>query len=145
MEDTAITLEERQEQCKPLVLVVDDHAGHLKLLRLLAERLGVTVHTVSTAAQAIEALQLFSFDIILMDYRMPDVDGLMCTRLIRRMKENTSTIPIIAVTASVLPEDRAACLESGMDDFLPKPFTFEQLHEKLCYWLRRKSEETASA
>lgn len=133
-----IELQKNQGRDLPTLLVVDDHEAHRTLLGLLAERLNVRVVTVSSCPEAIQALKECSFDLILMDYRMAEVDGLICTRLIRRMNEERRQIPIIAVTACVLTVDRDTCLEAGMDDYLSKPFTFEQLNEKVSYWLRRK-------
>ena len=133
-----ISLDHRKARCKPLVLVVDDDETHQKLLQLLADRLEIIVHTASSCAQAMEVLRLFSFDVILMDYRMPGVDGCVCTQRIRAMKELGGNIPIIAVTAYVTADSRRRCLQSGMDDFLGKPFTVEELHERLCFWLRRR-------
>jgi len=133
-----ISLEYRQAPCKPLVLVVDDDETHQKLLQLLADRLEITVHPASSCAEAMEALRLFSFDLILMDYRMPEVDGCACTQRIRAMNELGSNIPIIAVTAYATADCRRRCLQSGMDDFLGKPFTVEELHERLRFWLRRR-------
>jgi CheY-like chemotaxis protein len=96
--DLPITLDERKAEGKPLVLVVDDDPIHHKLLELLADRLGITAYMASSCGQAIEALSTFSFDLILMDYRIPEVDGCMCATRIRRMQSN-HPIPIIAVTA----------------------------------------------
>jgi CheY-like chemotaxis protein len=139
MSDQPISIEERKANCKPLVLVVDDDPTHLKLIELLADRLEITAYMASSCAEAENTLGLFSFDLILMDYRMPEVDGCVCAERIRAMKEITQ-IPIIAVTAHVTPGTREKCLEAGMDDFLGKPFTLEELHQKLCHWLRKKSE-----
>ena len=133
-----ISLDDPKAHYKPLVLVVDDDETHLQLLKLLADRLGIAAHTVSSCAQAMEALQMLAFDVILMDYRMPEVDGCMCTQRIRAMKELRGDIPIIAVTAHVTEESREKCRQYGMDDFLGKPFTFEELHEKLSFWLQKK-------
>jgi CheY-like chemotaxis protein len=136
----SISLDERKAECKPLVLVVDDDPIHHKLMQLLADRLGITVHVASSCRETMEALSLFSFDVILMDYRMPEVDGRSCAKRIRAMKEIQHDIPIIAVTAHMVPGSREECLEAGMDDFLGKPFTLEELHEKLCHWLQKKTE-----
>jgi CheY-like chemotaxis protein len=135
-----ISLEDRKVEGKPLVLVVDDDKTHHKLLSLVADRLGITAHIASSCAEAIEALSMFSFDVILMDYRMPEVDGCTCTQRIRAMSEIRSNIPIIAVTANVMTGAREKCLEAGMDDFLGKPFTLEELHQKLLFWLQKKTE-----
>lgn len=134
-----ITLEERKESGQPLVLVVDDDPIHLKILSLLAKRLQITAHLASSCAEAREALNLFSFDVILMDYRMPEVDGCMCAKTIREMNE-IAQIPIIAITADVMPGVKEACIAAGMDDFLGKPFTLNELQEKLSYWLQKKTE-----
>lgn len=105
-----VTLDERKAECKPLVLIVDDDPIHHKLMELLADRLGITVHMVSSCGQALEALSMFSFDLILMDYRMPVVDGCMCAQQIRAMKEIQDEIPIVAVTAHVVQGSREECL-----------------------------------
>ncbi|CAN5525220.1 hypothetical protein BH11CYA1_BH11CYA1_41310 [soil metagenome] len=136
-----ISLSERQEQCKPVVLVVDDDLTHQKLLGLLSDRLGITCYMCSSCAEALDALRMFSFDVILMDYRMPEVDGCICSERIREMKEEIrGNIPIIAVTAHIMPGSKEKCLAAGMNDFLGKPFTLEELEAKLCFWLERKTE-----
>jgi CheY-like chemotaxis protein len=138
--DQPISFEERKKECKPLVLVVDDDRTHTKLMELLADRLEITAHCVRTCAEALLALETFSFDLILMDVRMPEVDGLICTRRSRQLaNDNARKIPIIAVTANVMPGDKETCLSEGMDDYLAKPFTLEEMHEKLCYWLHKRT------
>ena len=74
-----------------------------------------------------------------MDCRMPDVDGYSCTRKIRTLKDFGRNIPIIAVTACVLPGDREKCLNAGMSDFLGKPFTLEELNQKIHQWLTQEA------
>jgi CheY-like chemotaxis protein len=130
--------EEQKEVCKPLVLVVDDDYVHRKLMELQANRLDIKVLCVSCCSGALAEMELFSFDLILMDYRMPDIDGCECTRRIRELANQVAKkIPIIAVTACVLPEDEQHCFDAGMDDYLMKPFTLEQMHEKVSAWLPR--------
>jgi CheY-like chemotaxis protein len=138
--DQPIGLEDRKSEGKPLVLVVDDDQTHLRLLELLADRLHITAHTTSSGAEAIEAVRMFSFDVILMDCRMPEIDGYDCARRIRELSENTKNTPIVAVTADVMPDNLEKCLKAGMDDILLKPFTLEQLNDKLLFWLRKKEE-----
>jgi len=135
-----ISLGERKEKCKPLVLIVDDDPIHHKLLELLADRLGIMVCLTSSCAEAVEAIRTFSFDVILMDCRMPEVDGYMCTKRIRELTANTKSIPIIAVTANVAQENHEKCMACGMNDFLPKPFLLEELQEKLRLWLKKNEE-----
>jgi CheY-like chemotaxis protein len=135
----AISFEERKDGCKPLVLVVDDDHTHRKLMELLADRLDITAQCVGSCDQALAAMEMFSFDLILMDCRMPDVDGCYCTGKIRALaNENAKKIPIIAVTGCVMPGDKERCLNAGMDDYLIKPFTLEQMHEKLRTWLQKR-------
>ena len=127
---------------KPLVLVVDDDQVHHKLFHLIADRLDISAHLVSSCAEAIKALGEHSIDLILMDCRMPEVDGYTCTVRIRQLDDARKDIPIIAVTACVLPGDREKCLESGMNDFLGKPFTLDQLNQKIHDWLPQIVEES---
>ena len=120
---------------KPLVLVVDDDPVHHKLFGLIADRLDITAHLVFSSSQALAAIDSRSFDLVLMDCRMPEEDGLSCCSRIRNMNTAAKDIPIIAVTACVLPGDREKCLAVGMNDFLGKPFTLDQLHNIIFQWL----------
>ncbi len=120
---------------KPLILVVDDHEAQRRLFELLADRLSITAHVVQSGEEALEAVETYRFDIILMDVVMPKMDGLECTQKIREWeKKSGGHVPIIAVTACVLPGDEERCLAAGMDDYLAKPFTLEQLKEKIAKW-----------
>jgi CheY-like chemotaxis protein len=141
-ESQPVSLEDRKSECKPLVLVIDDNAQYGKLLELLSEKLGITAHIVPSCGQAIAALKKLSFDVILMDWLMPEVDGPACTGQIRELEKQLghNRTPIIGVTGYV-KASHEKCLEAGMDDFLPVPFTLEQLHDKLCAWLQTKQED----
>ena len=112
------------------VLVVEDD----RISSLLAGRLLSSLgHKVEFAANGEEALRAFApekFSVILMDMQMPSMDGIEATRRIRA-HEGEPHVPIIALTANVLPGDRERCLAAGMDDFLSKPFTKDQLAAKL--------------
>jgi CheY-like chemotaxis protein len=144
--DQPRSAEEGWETCKALVLVVDDDPTSRRLMEISAEHLDITVDCVSSCAEALSALEMFSFDLILMDIRMPQVDGLMCTRKIRESAhQNAKQIPIIAITANAMAGDADDCLSAGMHDHLSKPFTLEQMHEKLCYWLKEENRIEISA
>lgn len=133
--------DELDSQQRPKVLVVDDDLVHQKLMRLISDHLAIDVHLATTSNEALNLLRHDSFDIILMDWRMPVTDGLRCTLQIRELQEaQGNRIPIIAVTAHALAGDRERCLEAGMDDYLSKPFTLDQLQEKIQEWLKRTSE-----
>jgi CheY-like chemotaxis protein len=127
-----------KDSTKPLVLVVDDHASQRRLFQILADRLKITAHVVESGEEALEAVESYQFDAILMDVVMPQMNGFECTKKIREMEQITDRhIPIIAVTACVMKGDREKCLDAGMDDYLPKPFTLKQFGEKLNQWLSR--------
>ena len=100
------------------VLLVEDNAINALLARKLLEREGCSVETASTAQQAMLAAVSQDYDLILMDRRLPDLDGLSATR---RLRSAGVTAPIVALTADAFEEDRRACLAAGMDDFLTKP------------------------
>jgi CheY-like chemotaxis protein len=104
------------------VLVVDDNAVNRMVATRLLEALDCQATTVSSGREALDSLTTRTFDCILMDCQMPDMDGFETTRLIRAMPDR-SHIPIIAVTAGVLEEDRNRCEQAGMDGFLPKPMS----------------------
>jgi CheY-like chemotaxis protein len=126
---------------RPRVLVVDDDLAHQKLMLLISDHLGTDIHLATTSNDALKL-----FDIILMDWRMPVTDGLKCTLQIRELQESQKNrIPIIAVTAHALAGDRERCLEAGMDDYLSKPFTLEQLQDKLREWLSKGKLVAADA
>lgn len=110
------------------VLVVDDEENGRTLLRDLLDPLGFEVHEARDGHEAVQAAACLRPDAILMDIRMPGLDGLTATRQIRAGAQDTV---IIAVSASAFEHNRARCLEAGADDFLPKPFRQGKLLELL--------------
>ncbi|MDZ4833094.1 MAG: response regulator [Candidatus Melainabacteria bacterium] len=139
-EEQAISLHERKAEGKPIVLIVDDNPEYARLFELLADRLGIAVHVVNSCADAIEALQLYRFDIIIMDWVMPDVDGPTCTRKIRIIEKKTDSHTAVIGISGHENATYAACIESGMDDYLKIPFTLEELNDKLTQWLEKRVE-----
>ena len=103
------------------VLVVDDTAVNRELVRLMLEPLGLRIEEATGGAEAVQAAMSTPYDLILMDVRMPGVDGLEATRVIRGASLANRSTPIIALTADVQPENTAACLAAGMNDVLAKP------------------------
>ena len=119
------------------VLVADDDPINQEVTVAMLREIGCVVDTAADGREAIAALRPHEHSLVLMDCQMPDVDGYGATRAIRdaeRLDPSRPRMPIIALTASALKEDRIACLESGMDDHLAKPFTIRQLHDILETW-----------
>jgi CheY-like chemotaxis protein len=127
---------------KPLILVVEDNTVLQKVMQLMCRRSGIDADIVSNGTEALAAYDSRrSYKMIFMDWRMPDMDGLECTRRIREREMGTCAhITIIAMTANVDDEDRAACMSVGMDDYLSKPFTTEEFLRVLTRWLAPESK-----
>jgi len=113
------------------VLVVDDNLVNRKIASRMLQRLGCEFATASGGLEAIELYQREPFDAVLMDCQMPELDGYETTVRIRTLEEGGAHVPILALTASALSEDRQKCLDAGMDGFLTKPISLEKLAEAL--------------
>jgi signal transduction histidine kinase/CheY-like chemotaxis protein/HPt (histidine-containing phosphotransfer) domain-containing protein len=104
------------------VLLVDDHPINRRLGRILLEQLGVEVQEAVDGVRALEILGTQRFDLVLMDCQMPEMDGYEATRALRSREAGTGGhLPVVALTANAMTEDRDRCLAAGMDDFLTKP------------------------
>ena len=114
----------------PVVLVVDDHDINRRALRQILEAFGARVETAEDAQAALLAAEYQIFDAILMDVRMPGMDGLEATRRLREDGANRLT-PIIAVTGGASPDEVAACREAGMTGWVEKPVNPRDLHKAL--------------
>jgi CheY-like chemotaxis protein len=102
------------------ILVAEDHPVNQRLVLLLLEKLGQRADVVSDGVEAVAAVQRRDYDVVLMDVRMPGLDGPAATRRIRALRGGGGP-RIVAVTADASPGDRDACLAAGMDDHLTKP------------------------
>jgi PAS domain S-box-containing protein len=128
----------QQEPSKARVLVAEDNVVNQKVIQLLLARLGYGVDLVANGMEAIDALSRIRYDVVLMDWQMPELDGFETTRRIRSHEGGAARIPIIAMTASALVGDREACLEAGMDDYLTKPIKTSELQEVMERWTATK-------
>ena len=101
------------------------------LASLMLKRLGWRVDVVATGTEAVAMYQQTSYDLVFMDCHMPEMDGFQATAEIRRLEAGSNRrVPIIATTASVLPEERARCLSAGMDDFVAKPIHLRDMQTR---------------
>ncbi|PZO06742.1 MAG: hypothetical protein DCF28_01230 [Alphaproteobacteria bacterium] len=112
----------------PRVLVVDDHAGNREVARLMLAPTGAEIAEARDGLEAVEMAKTQAFDLILMDVRMPRMDGLAATRAIRALGGPSGLVPILAVTADAMPEDAERCLAAGMNGHLAKPITHTTLY-----------------
>ncbi|KEQ17960.1 response regulator [Endozoicomonas numazuensis] len=116
------------------ILVVDDNPVNLKLLETILLKMDQSVATANNGFEAIELCHQKAFDLVLMDVQMPEIDGLETTLRIRNINNIYKRIPIIAVTAHALPEERKQILQSGMDDYMTKPVNTRQLVSTISHW-----------
>jgi CheY-like chemotaxis protein len=110
------------------VLLAEDNVVNQRVLTKMLELLGCDVHVVSDGHEAVLASEKAMYDLVLMDWQMPNMDGLEATREIRRREEGTGhRLPIIALTANAIKNDETVCLDAGMDGYVPKPVTTKTL------------------
>ena len=126
------------------ILLAEDNAINALLTRTLLEAEGHTVETVEDGLLAVEAMKNASYDLIFMDMRMPNMDGLEATRKIRAMDNVSKGLPIIALTANAFDDDRNACFDSGMNDFMTKPVSAEELSEMVRTWTQNRKKQDAA-
>ncbi len=118
------------------ILVAEDNLVNQEICSAILDHLGCRVQIVSNGREAVDAVVQTRYDLVFMDYQMPEMDGIEATRLIReREKELSEHIPIIALTAHAMEGYREHCMEQGMDDYLAKPFTMEAMNGILHSWL----------
>ena len=123
------------------ILIVDDDARNLFAITSLLESRGAEVMTADSGRSAIEILQREpDFELVLMDIMMPEMDGYEATQRIRKLP-GAEGIPVVALTAKAMPEDRKKSIEAGCSDFIPKPVENERLLSTIQRWVERRREE----
>ncbi len=122
------------------ILYAEDNFINQEVVLSLLETLGYQIDIVEDGLAAVTALESQEYDLVLMDCLMPIMDGLEATKIIRDPHSNVRNhnVPIIAVTANVLGNDRECCIYAGMDDYLAKPIRKESLLRTIDYWLGKK-------
>lgn len=119
-------------------LVVDDNPSNQEVVSLLLESEGVSPETARSGQEALEMMERSAYDVVFLDVRMPDMDGLETVREARK-RWPRSRPWLIALTACDTRQDRARCLAAGMDDFVPKPLSLDSLVAALRHVPRRAS------
>jgi two-component system, cell cycle response regulator DivK len=110
------------------ILVVEDNERNMKLVRELLEATGYRAIEAATGSQALELAREHRPDLVLMDIRLPDIDGVEALSRLRA-DDRTASIPVLAVTAQAMQGDRERCLAAGFDGYLSKPIDVAQLLE----------------
>ena len=124
--------EQPQNPAKSLrILVADDNQVNQKVAQRMLERLGHTVALANDGKEALAAIKTASFDLVMMDIQMPEMDGFEATQRVREWEAGKTHIPIIALTAHAMDSHREECLTAGMDSFLAKPILLESLKLEL--------------
>jgi signal transduction histidine kinase/DNA-binding response OmpR family regulator len=130
---------DHQSVNKPLknfrLLLVEDNQTNQQVAVSTLAQMGYRIESVGNGREALAALQQADYDLVFMDCHMPEMDGFEATAEIRRFELTRRRTPIVAMTASALPEDRARCLAVGMDDYLTKPLQRHELSAVLDRWL----------
>lgn len=121
------------------ILVVEDNPLNQTVAQVMLERLGQQVTVADNGQEALKQLEAnhSEFDLVLMDMQMPILDGTQTTRQWRQFEQahHLARLPIVAMTANVMPEHRERCMQSGMDDMIHKPFTRDELYQVICRYL----------
>ncbi|MDG3494500.1 PAS domain-containing protein [Pseudanabaena catenata USMAC16] len=120
-------VDSKMAEKRPLrILLVEDNSVNQRVATLMFRRLGYQIEAIANdGLQAIQFLQNHEFDLVLMDIQMPEMDGITATKLIRT--DLKSQVRIVAMTADVMPEDRQACFDAGMDDYVSKPIDIQDV------------------
>ena len=114
------------------VLLADDNDVNRDLFRAMTTGRGLSIVEAADGAQAVERVRVQAFDVVLMDVQMPLMDGLEATRAIRALGK--ANLPILALTANVLPAEIARCREAGMNDHIAKPYTIDNVMIAIRRW-----------
>ncbi|NNC67045.1 MAG: response regulator, partial [Gammaproteobacteria bacterium] len=129
---------------KVKILLVEDNSINQEVALGMLDEMGHNATVVSSGSKAIAALEEEPYDLVLMDCQMPEIDGYHATKIIRVLQEQgkiNKQLSIIAITANALEGDRDRCLTAGMDDYLAKPYSYEELFEIVSRWTNKTKIE----
>lgn len=119
------------------ILVAEDNLINQKIVQKMLEKMGISFKIVSSGDEVLESLRNEYFDLVLMDCYMKEMNGFEAAKIIRQTRERFSNIPIIAYSAGLFETDGESSRNSGMNDFIMKPVTYNQLHQKITEWTQR--------
>ncbi|MBY4677716.1 ATP-binding protein [Marinobacterium arenosum] len=137
IQPSAATTDDRQQNAvatEMAILVVEDNLINQKVALGLLEPMGLSADVAGDGLEALRLVEQRDYDLILMDVRMPKMDGLEATRRIRQLGGNRASVPIVAMTANAMEEDRSTCRAAGMNDFLAKPVDPDELKRLVQCW-----------
>ena len=140
---TQYSISEDQKQ-RVRILLAEDNAVNQKIaLRILDKKLGYHADVANNGQEAIESLEKFDYDLVLMDCQMPIMDGYEASRIIRDETSSVRNhnIPIVAMTANAMKGDREKCLEAGMDDYVSKPINLKKLSDTIDRYLNKREKQ----
>jgi len=123
------------------ILLVEDDEIHQNVFQQMLSKKGHTIKIASNGKEALDIIMKDKFDIILMDIKLPEIDGIDTTQFIRKMEDETKHIPIVAVTAYALKGDKERFLSLGMDEYIAKPVQMEELYSVLDRYARLIKEK----
>jgi CheY-like chemotaxis protein len=116
------------------ILVAEDNSVNQKVVLKQLMSLGYQAEVVNNGQEAVDRLKEHEYDVVLMDCQMPIMDGYRATQEIRSFEGERKRTTIIAITANAMPEDRQRCMDAGMDDYMSKPASREDLRKKVEQW-----------
>lgn len=134
-ERTAVAQRRPSRRVSGRVLVVDDKQVNRTIAEAMLILAGCTVDLAENGREAVKRIEEAPYDLVLMDCQMPEMDGYEATKLIRNLAGSRARVPIVAMTAHALREDRARCLAAGMDEHMSKPLLEDPLMDMLVRWL----------
>ncbi len=138
--------EQREARARFRVLVVEDTKVNQRVALRALSKMGYTAEVASDGREGFERFKEGNWDVVLMDCRMPEMDGFESTQAIRAYEQENVTeerVPIIAMTADAMDRDRQRCLDAGMDDYLAKPVKLKELEEKLVLYLDEREAKAS--
>ncbi len=121
-------------QSAPRILLVDDNDINRKVAKSILKKSGCKVQEVDSGFKAIQQVKKHQFDLVFMDIQMPDMDGIVATKKLKKLK-NGEKVPVVAMTAYAMAEDQANFIKQGLDDYMAKPIKANNLIDKVKKWL----------